>query len=206
MQRDEDKLSMPGGFKTNIANASTYSNPIDNGQNPSVTHTTSVATPMRATNVTNPYGSAFEVAGPTFGGTAKSYDGKNIEESSLSDTVKAKATTAASGAAAAGASVIAAAKKLVNHNNGNSDNGHYDVKDNVLPISNQSAIRENHDLEFSKKTSATKPLSPMDRLGPMDRLPDEDASQIPVKEPMTQYYTSVSFESVSENEITKTHC
>ncbi|KAI8605410.1 hypothetical protein EDD21DRAFT_363684 [Dissophora ornata] len=196
MQRDEDKLSMPGGFKTNTAHASTYSNLIDSGQNTSVTRGTPAAASMRATNVTNPFGSSFEVAGPTVGGAAMSNDSQNIEQPCLSNTVKAKATTATTGAAAAGATVIAAAKKLINHNDGNDDYGHYDVKDKFLPISNQSAIgsggaRENH--EFSEQTSAIKPI------GPMDRLPDEDATQIPMKKPLTQYNMSGNVSTPSDS-------
>ncbi|KAF8934004.1 hypothetical protein BGZ58_005995 [Dissophora ornata] len=187
---------MPGGFKTNTAHASTYSNLIDSGQNTSVTRGTPAAASMRATNVTNPFGSSFEVAGPTVGGAAMSNDSQNIEQPCLSNTVKAKATTATTGAAAAGATVIAAAKKLINHNDGNDDYGHYDVKDKFLPISNQSAIgsggaRENH--EFSEQTSAIKPI------GPMDRLPDEDATQIPMKKPLTQYNMSGNVSTPSDS-------
>ncbi|KAG0248801.1 hypothetical protein BG011_009912 [Mortierella polycephala] len=84
MQRDDDKLSMPGGFKSNRINS-----PYDDINNGGIQqHATSSvvnqeepnATAMRATNVTNPHGGNYAIAGPTIGGAPIPYDSNKIEQ------------------------------------------------------------------------------------------------------------------------------
>ncbi|KAG0351578.1 hypothetical protein BGZ54_003184, partial [Gamsiella multidivaricata] len=194
---------MPGGFKSpRISDI-----PQSTGNNNNNYHATSSvldnappAAAMRASNVTNPTGSTFEVAGPTVGGPPTRYDSHNIEAakehlaeswsnsaytgagthgSTLTDTVKAGATAAAAGATNAGTNVIAAAKRLINRNEGdydeNTDYGHHhDGNQSILPISNQPRSEiPNRDLETSQYAAPDRNLS----LRSQERLPEKIASR-----------------------------
>ena len=72
---------MPGGFKSNRADDS-YNNNTNQAGSVTGSHTNAApgATPMRATNVLNPRGSAFEVAGPTSGGTPSPFNSDRLEQ------------------------------------------------------------------------------------------------------------------------------
>ncbi|CAO3568054.1 unnamed protein product [Mortierella alpina] len=165
MQRDNEKLDMPGAFKS--SRDSTTFDSSDNNQHratSATSHETPTATAMRATNANHDDG-RYEVAGPTMGGSPTPYDSGNIEfpknsnnttlardteaghahKSSLSETVIAgaatAASTAASTAAAAGASVLAAAKKLVSgdDNDAHLHDSHTDGHDHAFPASTSDA-------------------------------------------------------------------
>lgn len=160
MQNNSNKLDMPGGFKENIANDTSFSSSHAHGtsatNNPD---STPIATTMRSANVVNPHGSAYEVAGPTTGGTSLLHNraldavkGQSLNDSAgapsgtpahgLTETVKESAAAAvaaaATGATAAGASVIAAAKKLISSGDDHeNDLGDYSQHEsNFHPISN----------------------------------------------------------------------
>ncbi|KAG0300075.1 hypothetical protein BGZ98_009503 [Dissophora globulifera] len=145
MQRDEEKLDMPGGFKTSRSVSSNMTNSTDN-----LYGDVSSAEPMRASNINNPLGSSYEVAGPTVGGSPIPYDRGNVamskdqDHNTLVDTVKVGAAAAATGAAAAGASVIAAAKRMVHHGedvndvNGPPNVAHHPQIDNTRQSMNKS--------------------------------------------------------------------
>jgi len=72
---------MPGGFKSNRADASYNNNHLAGAV--AGTQGASAATPMRATNVTNPHGSSFEVAGPTMGGAPSPFSNDRLEQAKL---------------------------------------------------------------------------------------------------------------------------
>lgn len=191
MQNNSNRLDMPGGFKDSPANdTSATSNPDP----------TPIATTMRSANVVNPHGSAYEVAGPSPGGTSSIHDrtldavkGQSLNDPAgdpsgtpahgLVETVKENAAAAAMGAAAAGASVIAAAKKLISgHDDHENELGDYSQHDSDFqPTSNtntttgttaiNNTISPASQIVSSPRTpSVTSTPSPKP-LGPHDRPP-----------------------------------
>ncbi|KAG0074913.1 hypothetical protein BGZ90_010360, partial [Linnemannia elongata] len=191
MQNNSNRLDMPGGFKDSPANdTSATSNPDP----------TPIATTMRSANVVNPHGSAYEVAGPSPGGTSSIHNrtldavkGQSLNDPAgdpsgtpahgLVETVKENAAAAATGAAAAGASVIAAAKKLISgHDDHENELGDYSQHDSDFqPTSNintttgttaiNNTISPASQIVSSPRTpSVTSTPSPKP-LGPHDRPP-----------------------------------
>ncbi|OAQ23859.1 hypothetical protein K457DRAFT_159089 [Linnemannia elongata AG-77] len=191
MQNNGNRLDMPGGFKDSPANdTSATSNPDP----------TPIATTMRSANVINPHGSAYEVAGPSPGGTSSIHNrtldavkGQSLNDPAgdpsgtpahgLVETVKENAAAAATGAAAAGASVIAAAKKLISgHDDHENELGDYSQHDSDFqPTSNintttgttaiNNTISPASQIVSSPRTpSVTSTPSPKP-LGPHDRPP-----------------------------------
>ncbi|KAG0047525.1 hypothetical protein BGZ83_007427 [Gryganskiella cystojenkinii] len=80
MQRDDEEINMPGGFKSNRADASHINNNINHTGSVAHSNTATGATTMRAANTINPHGSAFEVAGPTVGGAPSPYSSDRLEQ------------------------------------------------------------------------------------------------------------------------------
>ncbi|KAF9900695.1 hypothetical protein EC991_007012 [Linnemannia zychae] len=177
---------MPGGFKDRPV---TSTNDSLHGTSSTV-DSTPIASSMRSSNVINPHGSAYEVAGPSMGGSPAFHNraldavkdqtlpepvapvsSSGTPAHTLADTVKDGATAAASGAAAAGASVIAAAKGLINRRNENEfGNPHVDTTPH--PITNRS--NSPSDITTSKTSSlgsSSPTLSQPKPLGPHDRPP-----------------------------------
>lgn len=192
---------MPGGFKGNLANDTSFSSSYAHGtsatNNPD---STPIATTMRSANVVNPHGSAYEVAGPTTGGTSPVHNraldavkGQSFNDPAgapsctpahgLAEVMKDNAAAAATGAAAAGASVIAAAKKLINGRDGRENElGDYSQHDsNFHPISNINAttastaanntFSPDSSTVSSPRTHSVTSISSPKPLGPHDRPP-----------------------------------
>ena len=201
MQNSTDRLDMPGGFKDDRANDTSFSSPHAHGtsatNNPDPTP---IATAMRSANVVNPHGSVYEVAGPSAGGTGvihnrvldavkdQSFNDPTGASSGtpahgLTETVKDNAAAAATGAAAAGASVIAAAKKLISGRDGHENElGDYSQHDsNFHPISNtntttattaaNNTISSASPIISSPRTSSVTSTPSPKPLGPHDRPP-----------------------------------
>ncbi|KAF9079822.1 hypothetical protein BGX23_003127, partial [Mortierella sp. AD031] len=177
---------MPGAFKESRANDS---DPNSRLHGTSSTHDPIPnATAMRASNVINPHGQSFEVAGPTTGGsptihnraldTVKGAPGHDLSSSGtppgpgLVETVKENATAAATGAAAAGTSIIAAAKNLVGRSKNENEMGEHAQHDSILPISNQSVTSTATPATTTMPVAMSSPgLSHSKPLGPHDRPP-----------------------------------
>ncbi|KAF9118684.1 hypothetical protein BGX30_004410, partial [Mortierella sp. GBA39] len=189
MQNNSGRLDMPGGFKDNVANDTSFSSPYAHGTSAtSNPDQTPIATAMRSANVVNPHGSAYEIAGPTTGGTSPIHNqaikGQSFSDSAgapsgspahgFAETVKDNATAAATGAAAAGASVLSAAKKLISGRGGHENElGDYSQHDsNFQPISNiNNTISPLSPIASSQITSSVASTPSPKPLGPNDRPP-----------------------------------
>ncbi|KAF9117712.1 hypothetical protein BGW39_001864, partial [Mortierella sp. 14UC] len=190
MQRQGDKLDMPGGFKDTPV---TFSKDSHYGTS-STADPTPIATAMRSSNTINPHESAYEIAGPSMGGSPAIHNraldtvkkgqilpdpvapvyNSDTPAHTLADTVKDSATTAATGAVAAGASIIAAAKNLINRRNDN-EFGDPHVNAAPHPIANSANSANSPSSLSSPKTSSigssSPSLSQSKPLGPHDRPP-----------------------------------
>ncbi|KAG0254947.1 hypothetical protein BGZ95_005903, partial [Linnemannia exigua] len=191
MQRQGDKLNMPGGFKNT---PTTHTNDSLHGTT-STADPTPIASAMKSSNIVNPRESAYEIAGPSMGGSPTVHNraldavkGQNLHDPvapvsssgtpahSLADTVKDNATTAVTGAAAAGASVIAAAKNLINNNTNSRNHNEFGDPHVDTTITPHAIVNSNNSpTSISSPQTSTVTSSPSmshpKPLGPHDRPP-----------------------------------
>jgi hypothetical protein len=172
MERQEANFRMPGAYKSPSMDTSVFNGMFTGSDNATsaVDGQAPAAAAMRAsnTNLANPPGHGFEVAGPSIGGTSIPHRGSgnaafsgehpatnwdsNSESSpsgvatgirsSLSETLNAGVANAATRAAAAGNYVLAAARKRINANDDDDslgESGDHDRHDNKDGIPSNSS-------------------------------------------------------------------